>query len=234
MKSATKLDKVAVQQVLENAVRTQVQVVLDSPSWDGATINGFLISGDEEALLMEVTGRPAIMVSKLAGTACEVQMHGDQRYLFASKITDTPQWGASRSIALARPDELRTFERRSAPRTQLAPSSQVRLEWTCDGLARRCTAAILNISPDGLACRIDGPPAEAVALGDMLLARFVIPNTDQAFALEAAVVNKTLTDEGRVIAGLQFLRSQRSIEDLGTLRRALKGKPLTARMEVLT
>jgi hypothetical protein len=218
---------------LENAIRTQAPIILEAPVWNGATINGFLISGDEEALLMEVTGRPVVKIPTLTGTACVVQMHGDQRYLFSSRITDTPQWGASRSIALARPCEMRAFERRRVPRTQLAPSSQVRLEWSCDGLARRCTAVILNISPDGLACRMDAPPADAVALGDILLARFALPRGDQTFALEATVVNKTPTEEGRVIAGLQFVRSQRSVDSLGMLRRALKCHPETATVEAL-
>ncbi len=232
MTKTIKIDSNAARQIFENAIRTQAQVALESPSWSDRTINGYIISGDDEALLMEMTGRPALDIAFLVGTTCDVHMYADQTYHFATSITATPQWGQSRAIALARPADIRVLERRRSHRAKLAPSSQVRLEWTHEGLARRYTAAMLNISPDGLACRIEAPVREAVDIGDVLLTRFQIPYGTRAFELEGRVRNITPTDEGRTILGLQFVRTGQFGEALEVLGRALQGKPVPVRMEV--
>lgn len=221
MKSAVKLDCKNTQSVLDSAVRTQGQVVLECAAWGHITVNGFLISADDKALLMEVTGKPPLKVSSLVGVKCGGQIYCDQRYLFNTSITAAPEWGDTRCLALERPDEISMLDRRRFARADLAPSSQVKLEWTCDGLARRYVAALLNISPDGLSCRLDGSAAESIELGDVLVTRFHLPVHEREFNLECQIVNVTRAAEGRSIVGVQFCASQRYFETLSLLRRVL-------------
>lgn len=224
MKTAVKLDHRNTQTVLDAAVRTQGQVVLESAAWGNITVNGFLISADDKALLMEVTGKPALKVNSLVGVKCGGQIYCDQRYLFNTSITAAPEWGKTRCLALARPDEISVLDRRRFARANLAPSSQVRLEWTRDGLARRYTAPLLNISPDGLSCRLDGAVAESIEIGDIVLTRFHLPGQEREFRLEVKILNITRAAEGRSIVGVQFSASQRYFETLSLLRRVLGGR----------
>jgi hypothetical protein len=209
--------------ILEGAIRTNAQIILQSPNWGEITLNGYLISGDERALLMEITGSPALRMENQHGVPCEGHLYADQRYVFQTRISATPQWGRSRSVALDRPTTLRVMDRRRFSRAKLAPSSTVRLEWTHDGLARRCTAPLLNISADGMACRVDPGIAGAMPRGDLLVTRFKLPHHPQTFVLEAAVLNVTGTPDDRVLIGLQFVRSQKYAEMLTMLRHALTG-----------
>ena len=233
MKNAVKLDAKATQEVLESAVRTQGQVILECAAWGNITVNGFLISGDDKALLMEVTGKPALMASSLVGVKCGGQLYCDHRYLLNTTITAAPEWGETRCLALARPTQLSMLDRRRFARAQLAPSSQVKLEWIRDGLARRYVAALLNISPDGLSCRLEAAVAESVEAGDFLTTRFNLPGQTREFVLEAKVLNFTRGAEGRTILGVQFAPSQRYAAAIVTLRQVLGGRPQPAELEAV-
>ena len=224
MKTAVKLDARKTQEVLDAAVRTQGQIVLESAAWGNITVNGFLISADEKALLMEVTGKPALKVTSLVGVKCGGQIYCDQRYLLSTTVTAAPKWGDTCCLALARPDQVSVLDRRRFVRAKLAPSSQVRLEWTSDRLAHRYMAALLNISPDGLSCRLDGEVSESIELGDLLVARFNLPGQARQFVLEGKVLNLTGAAEGRTIVGVQFCPSQRYAEALDILRQVLGGR----------
>lgn len=224
VKNSVKLDADATNQTLDSAIRTQAQIVLESPEWDNVTLNGYLISGDDKALLMELTGKPKIRLATLPNSTCQAQLYAEQRYVFETKISATPQWGGTQAIAIERPTSLRVLDRRQFARARLAPSSTVKLEWTSDGLARRYTATLLNISPDGLACRVEAPVAESIEAGDILTSRFTLPQSESNFNVESSVLNKTPTGEGPFILGLQFVRSQRNNEELLRLRKTLTGR----------
>lgn len=232
VKNPIKLDPATTTQTIDAAIRTQAQIVLEAPQWENVTLNGFLISGDDRALLMELTGKPKIRLNTLPNISVQAQLYAEQRFVFESRITATPKWGATQSIAIERPTSLRVLDRRRFARARLAPSSTVKLEWTHDGLARRYSATLLNISPDGLACRVEEPAAEAIDAGDIIVSRFNLPQSEQLFDLESSVLNKTPTGEGTYILGLQFVRSQRFVETLARLRLTLSGRtPITAGME---
>ena len=76
MASAIKLSRDASTQTLDSAIRSQSPIVLESTAFPNVTINGFLISGNETTLLMEVTGRPALDPAKLEGSQCTVHING--------------------------------------------------------------------------------------------------------------------------------------------------------------
>lgn len=221
MTSIIQLDAEASQHVLEQAVRTQAQVVLEALDWGPATINGFLVSGDAIALLMEITGRPAVAAHRLPNTRCDARLYAERRYAFASTITAVPRWGSSRCLALARPQTIGVFDRRRFLRACLAPSSRVRLEWTVDGVLQRQVAAMLNISPDGLACRVEGRTAAEVNPGDRIRARFRLPALPDELNVYAIVCSKTPASEGHTIMGLHFQPTPEAAEALAALKEAL-------------
>jgi hypothetical protein len=226
MRHTIKLDADSTHRAIENAVRTQAQIVLEISASTDRTINGFLICGDEAALLIETTGQLSMPVDDLLNTPCDVRVYADQRFRFTSTISAAPRWGESRSLAIARPKNICVLERRETLRARLAPSTRVKLEWDDAGVNHRHLAAILNVSPDGLACRIDDSAAAAIQPDAVIRVRFELPgglNRPQSrlFNLAATVSNKTPASEGCTILGLQFRHTRESEDDLDELGEAL-------------
>ncbi len=221
MKAKATLDGQTAGQVIESAVRTQAQLVIESASLSHGALNGFLISGDDKALLMEITGRPAHDSTRLVGVACQVQLFSDQRYCFASTITAAPHWGETRSLAIARPAVLTVLDRRRFVRAHLAPSSKVTIQWQGGGSSHRQVATLLNICSDGLACRLGDSAADAFCAGENLQASFELPFGTFTFDMPVAVSNKTPASKGFTIVGMQFVRTSNSAKQLGELREAL-------------
>lgn len=227
------LDRQTTNATIEAAIRTQAQIVIESARIGTGTINGYLISGDERALLMEVTGKPPQNPLSLVDTDCDVQLYSDQRYHFASRIVAAPTWGEARSLALARPSVLARIDRRRFFRAKLAPSSKVTLEWN-GSVDHRHLGSMLNISPDGLACRLDQAATIGLNTGDRLTVKFTLPEITREFELAATVSNKTEGSRGHVIIGVQFARDARHADQLDALRGVLfENAPAQGVSEVL-
>ncbi len=222
MESKITLDADDSQQTLESAIRTQAQVVLESAVIPNTTINGSLISGDERALLMEITGRPSRDPVSLVNATAQVQVYSDRRYSFPTTITAAPQWGQTRGLAFERPSVITVMDRRRFVRARLAPSSVVKLEWRRAGVDYRCVATLLNISPDGIACRVEDPAALAIEPGDALRARFSLPGQGSAFRLTASMSNVTPASGGSTILGMRFAHTPEASVQLERLRESLR------------
>ncbi|MBX3395149.1 MAG: PilZ domain-containing protein [Phycisphaerae bacterium] len=220
MRHAIKLDQDATAQALESAVRQQVPVILESPEFRGATINGFVIAGDSQAILMKVTGRPAIDLRRVIDTHCDGQIYGERRFMFRTRITSSPRWGETQTLAFERPCELVVMERRRFFRASLAPSSKVSLSWTRNGRTHQYQAALLNISADGIACRVEDAVAMNVDRHERLMTSFELPGIDR-IELPATVSNMMPGSEGCTLLGLQFVCSEKDARKIANLRRAL-------------
>ncbi|MFH1418939.1 MAG: PilZ domain-containing protein [Planctomycetota bacterium] len=222
---SVKLDRDASQRAMDTATRTQAQVVLSGAAFAGTTVNGFLISGDEAALLIEVTGRLPVPIDSLIGAPCETQVFSEQRYIFSTTINSAPRWGKSRVLAISRPGVIAVIERRRFLRAMLAPSSRVDLQWPHGGVTHRHLAAMLNVSADGLACRVDELSAKAIETDSLLQASFDLPGRSEPFHLQATVMNKVPGSDGCTIIGLQFLQTPDIAGQLDALREALHESP---------
>jgi hypothetical protein len=222
MNASHKLDTESTSRTIEAALRTHAQVVLAPAGHSGVSINGYLISGDDLALLMEVTGQPAIESGKLIQSDCQVTLFSDQQYLFNTTVTGAPAWGHSRSLVIARPDQIRVVERRRSARAALAPSSRVLLEWTHKGVGHRHIVALLNVSPEGLACRIEDGEV-AIAKDEVLHVGFKLPGGERSYSFRATVANRTPTPEGSVILGLEFVVQPDETSECEQLRQCLGG-----------
>lgn len=218
MKAKITLDYESSFRAIETAIRTQAQVVISFPSYPDHTLNGFLISGDQTALLMEITGRPTLNIEDLINATCQVRMYSDQRYQFNSEVSGTPQWGETQSLALTRPMALTVLDRRRFLRAQLAPSTKVSVEWTANDGGHRHSATLLNISADGMAVRMDDNGAAAIHPEVNLVAVFTMPGQNKPFHMQATMANKTPATGGFTIVGLQFTRTPNQTGQLDALK----------------
>lgn len=225
MKSSYRLDATASDRVIENAIHTHAQIVLEFSDHPQQTVNGFLISGDEKALLMEITGKPAVAPQGLVHASCCATLYSDHRYSFPTEIPAAPAWGNTRSVVLARPTILTVLERRRYVRAKLAPSCHVNLEWMQSGACFLKTAVLLNISVDGLACRLSTRDAASLPVGQPVLVQFELPESSRPFKLQAETCNRTPTDDDHVIIGMQFADSSRHQAQRDALSRVLTTRP---------
>jgi len=217
-----RLDHEHTERALQQAICNTAQVVIEPPGHPNTTLNGLLITGDDEALLIELTGHPAIHVSELLGAECEAQIYSDQRYRLIATIVATPSWGETQAVAIRRPTEIQVVDRRRFFRARLAPSCTVRLTWGHNGEHQHHTVSLLNISPDGMACRIGDEVAPAIRHCRRLLASFELPGATNTFNIAANVSNITPASPGANILGLQFERTADHAEQLTALRELLQ------------
>lgn len=223
MRASQKLDPEAATKAIDAAIENRAQIVLESTAFSGTTINCILISGDENALLMEVTGRPEVNFDSLVSEACQARLYGDRRYAFSTTITSTLPWGKTCSLAVTRPKTLNVLERRRFMRARLAPSSKVTLQWKKAGTKHCHKVNLLNISSDGIACRLEDSVSALIEKKSRLFVTFELPEHDQPFELQARVTNQTPASEGHTILGLQFVTAEKDARVISALRIAVEG-----------
>jgi len=222
MRAAITLGQEAAQQVLEAAVRTQAAIMLELSGSPGATVNGLLISGDDRALLLEVTDREPPSVESLLNAEGRATVFGEARYYFSTVVTDAPRYGRSALLAISRPSTVSVLERRQFARARLAPSSRVNIRWRLGDLEHSHDAVLLNIAAEGLACRLETDTPSAIKPGSRVAATFELPGQQGKFSLDAAVMNTVPSGDGGVILGLRFLDNARALEQLTVLRSFLE------------
>ncbi len=224
MQNTFKLDEAPSNRAIHAAVEKRVPVVLESASFKGVTINGALMSSDGRALLIEVSGRPAIDLKKLIGAHFDGQIYGERRFSFSSRIETVFAWGQSICLSVERPSRLVVLERRRFIRAKLAPSSKVTLAWSAAGRSHRHQANLLNISAEGLACRMDDELAALIDPAHRLTVTFELPGGEGATELAAILTNKVPGSEGCSLVGLHFIRSENDAPIIAKLRAALAAR----------
>lgn len=222
MHTKVKLDADEAMRILKDAVAAQCQVVIEFATAPGRTVNGTLLSGDKQSLLVQVTGNPAFDWPRFAGTRCEARIYHDRRYSAATEVADLPRWGETQGITLAHPTSLSVMDRRRFLRAKLAPSSKVELEWKHAGSERRQTVSLLNVSSDGMACRVDEAMTAGLEKRDRLRVRFSLPGGNRQIELNARVTNLTPASVGTSIMGLQFITSEQDADAVRALRLAIE------------
>lgn len=222
MNQMIKLGREATELAIETAIRTQAKVEIDAALTSESSLNGYLISGDEKALLVELSDASRVRIDQLQSQACNVLVYSERRYRFPSKVLTAPTWGDTQAIAIQRPTEVTVIDRRQFLRARLAPSSRVRLVWTRSGTECVHTGTLLNVSVNGLACRVDEVAAAAIRAGDTLSAVVQLPGNDHTLQLPAVVSNMTPASAGCTILGLQFEKSKQWSAAQSALRAAMQ------------
>lgn len=224
MQQRTQLDAAQAEQVLRQSAERRGQVVIESAAFDRIKMNGFVRSCDAQALLIEITGRPPVQQPALIHARCRICLYCGGRYEFETTITSVPCWGDRRSVAVSRPAAVLEVERRRFNRAALAPSSTVTVARLHDGRLSRWTANLLNISADGMACKVGAVVGESAQPGSDVDLSFRLPGLDEEYRLSACVSNRTPTGDGGTILGLQFVRDGESGRQLEALRRVLASR----------
>lgn len=230
----TNLNQDASQKILDSAVHTHAQIVVEPSAAGQPPLNAFLVSADSNAILAELTSKPRASIANLIGTDCHVQLYDKQRYYFAAKIIAIPNWSETTAVALSRPNQLTVLDRRRFVRAKLAPSSRIVLTWNEPQSQHRHQAVTLNISADGVACRIEKMAAASLMIGDVIHVSFELPDCPQRFELDARISNMTPTGDDLVILGMSFTGDRAADPQRSKLHEALESRSAPRpEMEVL-
>ena len=128
--------------------------------------------------------------------------------MFCADIVDLIRLGGAHTLVLSRPDNLQVAQRRRFRRAVVTDSTGIELT-VPNYSANPAKAFLYNISQDGMACRTIRSVGDAVLIGDVIMAKFKLPDCDFWFELRSIICNKTPgADEDAVILGLQFETNQ--------------------------
>ncbi len=208
---------------LESALRIQSRATLAFRSIAQQRASGFLVSGDDRTIMIELETPVSDAIDKLADQECEVVVHGERQFRFLAIVTAVPAWGERRVLGVSRPSEIEFTERRRFLRAKPAPSSTVELTWRDANATHRCRAALLNISADGMACRVEDSTAAVIGEGGASLqTEFRLPGRAEPFRMDATIMNRTPASPGHTILGLQFVRSMDAAGQVAALKQLLE------------
>jgi hypothetical protein len=197
-----------VRRLLSDAAHCRARVHLRAGGGDAEPLaSGEVAGGDDTRLLVRIKhGYPA--PQPLAdGMPLQVSLEvGDDRYVFQTRCLTAPTAAAPRMIGLAVPASVSREDRRRSPRRRLAGATEVVLHANKVQAQWRCRAALLNLSADGLACRVNDADAATLDVGQTVCVIFRPAGAASGFDLEARVSNVTEAGTpGRRIVGLEFL-----------------------------
>lgn len=146
------------------------------------------------------------------------------RYVFDSRRADCPGECESGAIQVCTPDAVLLAERRRSPRQRFHGPCDVAL-YAGDALAESfCEAAMLNLSTEGIACRVPTQQAGLLRIGQIVRVVFRLDRSTPEFDLHGRVTN--ITEGGtaeRMVVGLEFVADESSGEDRQRLEEALRG-----------
>ena len=179
---------------------------------------------------LKVKNDPGVLLDNLIGVYAEghIQM-GDCRYLFSTHVIDVIPGDGYGTMVLARPLAVMVLQRRRFWRTRHAESSDIEIVYDTGTSRETLIGALCNISPGGLAVRLNTPQADGLLIGETIKTQFELPRLDHLFKFDAVLCNKTPGgSKESVIIGLQFTNLERCERPLMLLRSYLRGEDRTA------
>lgn len=193
--------------VLEQAVRNRASFEIEPRTWpENQILRGTVANRDGNLLRIELDDTPAeFPLTGLIGAFCDVRtVLSGQMYLFSTCVVDVADSGVPRRLVLATPTMIQLVNRRRFERRPVTGNSPVRVE--AGGADDSPVGELLDISADGLACRVTGDDFDDVFfVGDEIRVSFELPDHGGSFDLPAIICNKKPATDGQEhTIGLKF------------------------------
>jgi hypothetical protein len=211
--------------LLEQAVRCRaaIDLVIHAPDLEDHLV-GCVASVDRDALQISALSAPGDILPSVYADGT-MQLHG-QEYLFSTSIINCERRAHDIVIDVVRPAMLQTWQRRRFMRASVADSTDVQI-FPRDGAGESvATGRVLNLSPGGLAMRLDARQADQLTIESCLQLRFALRPGGEAFVLDAEVRTKTPGGSpGTIIVGVQFTDAACNLEARRILSETLRAYP---------
>ena len=209
-------------QLMEKALRAKAGVALRPKVERGvAELIGRVVEVRGDVLVVEA-GRPEQGID-LRSAYCNATLSviGGE-YLFSTHVLDVQRQDAGVLLEVSRPLLLQTWQRRRFIRASVADSARVFIGAPGAFDQHHCEGAVLNVSHDGLACRVEKRAADGREIGETVSLSFVLEPRQGAIEMNAAIKGKTPGGtEGTIILGMQFENVEHASEQRARLASAL-------------
>lgn len=219
------VDRTTTNRVLTAAVeeRAVAQVRADCAGWE--LVGGAACIGEDGShLILELEHADPQTQTILESSPLQLSMEvAGAQYCFETRSADQTAGVEPGVVRVLRPTTISLAERRRSPRRRLRRPSDVALQASGPNDGWHCTAAMLNLSPEGIACRIPAQDAELLHIGQTLRADFRLDPSAPALALNARIVS--ITKGGtldHLVVGLEFIVDRTLEASRATLREALE------------
>jgi len=223
MEFSSELSPPQSRRVLQQAIHYRTELIIEPRGWPlGETLTGVLCGDQEDLLIVEIAAPDEHrLLDGLVGMHLDVQMQlGQTQYVCDTHVVDMDSSDAGVVLFLARPPVLHLTQRRRFCRVTFRQRCQVHLERPDDPCPKPITGELLNLSVDGLACRVDQLRAGSLKIGDRLHVAFQPAQAELGFLFEAILRNKTEAGTlGRLILGVQFLVKENDADGQSIRRR---------------
>ncbi len=190
--------------VLANAAANQTSVTIRATSdTRDREVAGTILRRDGSALIVTLSDDPLPTATTASVYSAVMWIDGVQ-YAFDTTGASLQSEGEP-VLRLQEPAQIDIVERRRASRRPLRAPSRVRLQLADPKRDKPFIAVMMNVSPHGLACRLDAFLAKQLSVGAGLTSFFSLEPNDQTFAFPGRIVNITQGGTpGQAIVGIEF------------------------------
>ena len=226
-RSESSVDSSTAQDVLSSAIALQaVATVRVEGAGFVLECQGILVEEDGGSISLRLERFDESVRTLCAGRPPTVAFDANAtRYVFESTSAMHWQDGGSGLIRLPKPSRLTLADRRRSERRQLKQRATVSLQMAEADGAWTSHGAMLNLSAEGIACRIAREDASRMAVGCVVLVRFGLEEAGQSFEWSARVTNITKGGTAdRTVVGLEFIVDHNQEADRARLCRALEAQ----------
>ena len=219
------LDGETTNRVLRTAIeeRAAVQVRADCAGWELAGCAA-CISEDGSHLILELENADPQTQAILESSPLQLSMEvAGAQYCFETRFADQTAEVEPGVVRVLKPATITLAERRRSLRRRLRKPTEVALQASGPDDRWHCTAAMLNLSLEGIACRICAQNAELVDIGQTLRVGFQLDASAPALDLNGRIIS--ITQGGtpdHLVVGLVFIVDRRLEASRATLRKALE------------
>ncbi len=209
--------------IVEQAVRRKAMVVF-RPIGDRelSSMMGCIVEGTRATLSVQI--EEGVDKSSVQGAHFDAVLRMDgQEYFFGADILNIKEQPEGFLVQLNRPTVLQTWQRRKFIRAKVADSTTIGISAAGDFERTKFDGAMLNVSEDGLACRVEKTAADYYAVDEVVGLKFKMQDCEKAITCNAKIKAKTPGGTpGTIILGMQFELSSMSSNERADLSSALQ------------
>lgn len=194
--------------MLAQAVRTRAKLEIEPrPHTCASLLWGTLAAREQDLLRVALfEGGSEFAAGALVGAMCDVRMIlSGHLCMFSTFVAEVSNTRVPPTLLLAVPEVLQIANRRRFARH--SPTEPVAVQVRVPAIAESFTAALSNIGPSGLACRVTSEELwDRLFIGDELELAFALPWSEDVFHIRAVTCAKSgEPDEGPMTVRFEFV-----------------------------
>jgi len=187
-------------------------------------VSGELIAQDRNALIVKLIDPAETPHWLVPSTVVRATLTAQEKpYVFESTCLRTSSFDDASCVYLLKPRKLAAIERRRNGRKSLHDATEITICRVDGSTHFSCQAAMLNLSPNGLACRVSTVDSDKLRQGARVRVKFRVGFDSPDFDLACKVTNETRGGTpDTVVLGMAFVDGRDQPQSHARIQVALK------------